>query len=75
MSSHLTSDAELRAERQTERLTRIAMQLGDPDPRICAVAACAVEILWPHELDALEIARKTMALLMIRLLLAGQAPQ
>jgi len=73
MSSHLTSDAELRAEHLTERLTRIAMSLGDPATE--SAAAAAMETLFDHELDAVWAARKTMALLMLRLLLTRQAPQ
>jgi hypothetical protein len=67
MSSHLSSDAELRAERQTERLTLIAMGLGDPQTETRKLAEQACEILWPHELDTLAAARKTMALLMLKL--------
>lgn len=71
MSSHLTSDAENRAERDAERLTQLAMHLGDPLPAVREVAERSCETLWPHELDTLTTARRTMANLMLKLALMG----
>jgi len=67
MSSNLTSDAELRVERQTERLTQLAMQLADPADLVRAAAEHACETLWPHELDTLAAARETMAHLWLKM--------